>query len=315
MSFIDLHNHCFTALDDGVQTDEDALMMLHTAIKSDITIMYVTPHREPKGRFDPNNETVLKAWKNLKRLAATHKLDIDIRYGEEFRIKTDSIDLIKNNQVLSYTNTDYVLIEFTRTTVFSKLIDQAIELLHAQGKQILIAHPERYFDDVNEAVKICKDWVKRGCYVQSNRTSLTGFHGVYPEKVAHKLIKLGLAHVVATDAHEGEGARCCRLDDVYYQTVKKHSQAQADMLFIVNPKHLSNNEAMEPVTKPKNRLILSFIKKPKASSEKKTGFRFFGKNRKHQIKAVDETELTKTIETTTEPTEKTETESLSLKGE
>lgn len=284
MSFIDLHNHCFTAMDDGVQTDDEALMMLHSAIKSDIKIMYVTPHREPKGRFDPENEAVLQAWKNLKKLAGTHNLDIDIRYGEEFRIKTDSIELIKNDQVLCYSNTEYILIEFTRTNVFSKLVDQAIELLLQQGKKILIAHPERYFDDIDEAIKICKHWVKQGCFLQINRTSLTGFHGIYAEKIAHKLIKLGYAHVVASDAHEGAGARCCRLDDVYYQIVKKHSQAQADMLLIVNPTHLSNNEPMELVVKPKKRLALGFKKVTKNQAEKKSDktektriFHFFSK--------------------------------------
>lgn len=256
MSLIDLHNHCFVGLDDGIQTEEDALMMLHTAILSDIKIMYVTPHREPKGRFDPENETVIKAWKKLKQLAYTHNLDIDIRYGEEFRIKTDSIALINSDEILCYSGTNYVLIEFTRTNVFSKLAHQAIEALQSTHKKILIAHPERYFDDVNEGIKTCKEWVNQGCYLQINRTSLIGVHGIYAEKIAHKLIKLGLAHVIATDAHESKGVRVCRLDDIYFQIIKKYSQHQADMLLLVNPTHLTKNEPMEAVLKPKHRFIL-----------------------------------------------------------
>jgi protein-tyrosine phosphatase len=312
MSFIDLHNHCFTAMDAGVQSQEEALMMLKTAVKSDIKIMYVTPHREPNGRFDPNNETVLKAWRKLRKLASVNDLDIDVRYGEEFRIKIDSIDLIKNNQVLCYHRTDYVLIEFTRTNVFSKLVDQAIELLHEQGKNILIAHPERYFDDINEAVKTCRNWVKQGCYLQINRTSLTGFHGIYPEKIAHKLIKLGLAHVVATDAHEGEGARTCRLDDVYFQTIKKHNQAQADLLFIINPKHLSLNEALESVIKPKRHLKLPFEKKRRKASEKNDP-KMLSKTKQPRKKSPAKIQPDKIIEIEQET--KTETDSLPLKGE
>ena len=128
-----------------------------------------------------------------------------------------------------------MLIEFTRTNVFSKLAHQAIEALQSTNKKILIAHPERYFDDVNEGIKTCKEWVNQGCYLQINRTSLIGVHGIYAEKIAHKLIKLGLAHVIATDAHESKGSRICRLDDIYFQIIKKYSQYQADMLFLINP--------------------------------------------------------------------------------
>lgn len=256
MSFIDLHCHCFTAMDDGVKTDEEALLMLKTAIKSDIAILYVTPHREPRGRFNPENDTVLKAWRHLKRIASTHQLDIDIRYGEEFRIKTDSIGLINSNQVLGYKDTDYVLIEFTRTNAFSKLVPQAIDAFHTQGKKVLIAHPERYFDDVNEGIEICKQWVKMGCYLQLNRTSLMGVHGIYAEKIAHKLIKLGLAHVIASDAHEGAGVRLCCLDDVYFMVKKKYSLSEADMLFYVNPTLLTKNQPLQPIIKPKFRFLL-----------------------------------------------------------
>ncbi len=256
MSFIDLHNHCFAGMDDGVKTDEEALMMLQSALKSDIKLIYVTPHREPKGRYNPDNETVLQAWRHLKRLAVKHELDIEIRYGEEFRIKTDSFDLIKNNQVLGYMDTDYVLAEFTRTNAFSKLASQAILTFQENGKKVLIAHPERYFDDVHEGVEHCKKWVSMGCYLQINRTSLLGTHGVYAEKIAHRLIKLGLAHVIASDAHEGEGIRVCRLDDVFFMVKKKYGLHEANMLFHKNPEYLTKNEALQSIKKPKKRIAL-----------------------------------------------------------
>ncbi len=274
MSFIDVHNHCFTAMDDGVKTDEEALKMLRTALKSDIKIMYVTPHKEPNGQFNPDDNQVITAWQHLKKIAEENMIDIDIRYGEEFRIKTDSIDLIKSNQVLGYMDTQYVLTEFTRTNALSKLIPQAIEAFHQQSKMILIAHPERYFDDVSEGVEACKSWVKQGCYLQLNRTSLTGVHGIYAEKIANKLIKLGLAHCVASDAHHGEGPRECRLDDVYFMVKKKFSQADADLLFLTNPLRLSQNMPLESLNRQKGKLkllptLLKKITKANKINEKK----------------------------------------------
>jgi len=306
MSFIDLHSHCLVGLDDGVQSEEEALMMLHTAIQSDIKLLYVTPHREPNGRFDPDNDTVIKALKKLKQLAFDHNLTIDLRYGEEFRIKTDSIRLINADEVLCYSGTNYVLIEFTRTNVFSKLAQQAIEALKATNKKILIAHPERYFDDVNEGIKICKDWVNQGCFLQINRTSLLGVHGLYAEKIGHKLIKLGLAHCIASDAHEAKGLRVCRLDDIYFQIIKKYSQHQADMLLLVNPTHLTNNEPMEAVLKPKRRFVLIRKFKEKLRTPRK--------DRSLKHKAVDEANHDALAAASLKNTEENES-TLAVKGE
>lgn len=266
MSYIDLHNHCFAGMDDGVKTDEESLLMLNTALKSDIKLIYVTPHREPKGRYNPDNETVIQAWQHLKELASTHDLDIEIRYGEEFRIRTDSIELIKKNEVLGYMDTDYVLAEFTRTNAFSKLVMQAISAFQEQGRKILIAHPERYFDEVHEGVEYCRKWVSMGCYLQINRTSLLGVHGDYAEKIAHRLIKLGLAHVIASDAHEGKGVRVCRLDDAFFLVKKKYSLHEANMLFHTNPELLTQNKDLQSIKKPKKRLVLL----PKLKIKKKT---------------------------------------------
>jgi len=261
MSFIDLHNHCFIALDGGVESEAESLKLLQSAIDSDIRIMYVTPRKEPNGHFDPDNETILKACRKLRKLAAHQHLDLDIRYGEEFRIKTDSIEVIQADQVLCYQDTNYVLIEFTRTNVFSKLIDQAIAALTDSGKKILIAHPERYFDDADEGVTLCRKWVDQGCYLQINRTSLTGYHGIYAEKLAHKLIRSGLAHVVATDAQANDAAKACRLDDVYEQTIKKHNKVQADLLFITNPALLTENKAMLAVLRPRQQIkLIAFVR-------------------------------------------------------
>lgn len=237
--------------------------MLQCAVDSGIKILFVTPHKEPNGKYDPDKKDVLQALKTLRKLATEHKLKIDCRYGEEFRVKTDSIEMILKDKVLGYQDTDYVLIEFTRTNVFSKLAEETIELLKQRGKMILIAHPERYFDDLNEGIKTCRTWIQQGCFLQINRTSLTGFHGKEPERLANRLITLGLAHVVGSDAHEALGHRECRLDDVYHLVVKKHSKAQADVLFFDNPQRLIDNQPMIACEKPKLlSTLLSKVKRP-----------------------------------------------------
>ena len=68
--------------------------------------------------------------------------------------------------------------------------------------------------------------------------------------------KLGLAHVIASDAHEGAGVRICRLDDVYFMIKKQYSLSEAEILFHVNPTLLTKNQPLQPIIKPKFRFRL-----------------------------------------------------------
>lgn len=264
MGYIDLHVHAIPGLDDGVKDDLEALKLLESAVKSHVEVMVLATHKEPNGRFDHDSATVLKAAKQLKKLASTHKLPIRLLVSEELRIKTDTIDVIRQGTYLGLEGTDYVQIELTRTNAQSKLVDQAIAELKAQGKKIIIVHPERYFDDVREGVEYVKRWVEAGCVMELNRTSLLNLHGEMAHKLSHKLLKVGLAHVVASDAHQGEGVRVCRLDDVESSLIKNYSVHLADMLLKVNPQRILDNEDPLPINKPKRRLFHLFIRKEKA---------------------------------------------------
>ena len=264
MGYIDLHVHAIPGLDDGVKDDLEALKLLESAVKSHIDVVVLAPHKEPNGRFDYDNATVLKAAKRLKKLASTHKLPIRLLVSEELRIKTDTIRVIRDGAYLSLEGTDYVQIELTRTNAQSKLVDQAIAELKAQGKKIIIVHPERYFDDVREGIEFIKGWVEAGCVLELNRTSLLNQHGEMAYKLSHKLLKIGLAHVVASDAHQGEGIRVCRLDDVETSLIKNYGAHVAEMVLKTNPQRILDNEAPLAITKPKRRLFRWFTRKEKA---------------------------------------------------
>ena len=253
MTFIDLHVHALPGLDDGVKDEPEALALLQSAVNSRIEVLVLAPQKEPKGRFDHDNATILKAAKALKKLASTHKLPVKLLVGEELRIKTDTIEVIRKGTYLTLEGTDYVQIELTRTNAQSKLVDQAIDELKAQGKKIIIVHPERYFDDVNEGIELVKKWVNAGCVMELNRTSLLNLHGDTAYKLSHQLIKLGLAHVVASDAHQGAGVRVCRLDDVQTSLLKNYSAQVAELLLSTNPSRILKNEEPLPIVKPKPR--------------------------------------------------------------
>ena len=254
--FVDTHNHAIWGMDDGVANEEEALQLLQSAQRSHVGIIFVTPHFIPKGLFEPSTAEIREGAKNLRQLAKKHQIDVEIKSGCEFRIGPDSFEAIVKGLYTPFEDTDYVLIEFTRSNAKSREAMDAIDELIVQGMTPIIAHPERYFEDIGESREFVQRFRNRGCVISVNRTSLLNTkRSAY--KVAWDLIDQGLAHIVATDAHHGEGTRMCLLDDIYELITTKYDQNVADMLFVTNPWHIVNNEPVETVkiTKKKWRLF------------------------------------------------------------
>jgi protein-tyrosine phosphatase len=241
-SFTDCHCHAFWDLDDGVQTKEEALLLLRCAQKNGISEIFVTPHLISGGLYEPNISIIKDKLESLIRLRDEYGLTIRLKYGSEFRINDQCFGAIATKSYICYQNTNWILVEFTRGILDSKIIEESVMALKKQGINILIAHPERYFDSEKLAVEYCKHWHNLGCFLQINRTSLNGYHGVRADKISWRLISEGLAHIVASDAHQGEGRRECRIDDVYGMIERRIDKSVADTLCIINPRNLSMNQ-------------------------------------------------------------------------
>ena len=72
--------------------------------------------------------------------------------------------------------------------------------MRLKGFTPIITHPERD-GDVQNNPKILEGMVNKGALVQVTAMSLTGDFGDQVRGTAFRLVKSGLAHVVASDAH------------------------------------------------------------------------------------------------------------------
>jgi protein-tyrosine phosphatase len=75
--------------------------------------------------------------------------------------------------------------------------------LRLQGIIPVIAHPERHLILQNDLQQVY-DLVKQGALCQLTALSITGDLGASVQKSAEQMIKTGLAHVIATDAHAND---------------------------------------------------------------------------------------------------------------
>ena len=76
MQFIDIHGHYAWGIDDGIQTQEEALEALKIARKNNISAIVATPHVVP----GTHNETDIQHFKdriaNLKTLAKNENIEV-----------------------------------------------------------------------------------------------------------------------------------------------------------------------------------------------------------------------------------------------
>jgi len=243
-SFVDTHCHGIPNVDDGVQSDDAALLMLKHAVESQIRLVFMTPHVIKEGRFYPDKALLNRKIKHLQKQIKDNDLDIQVKLGCEIMITPESLKMIQEKDYWGYQDTDYVLIEFM-PPFEENLIQDALYELKRQNKRVLIAHPERYFASPKIAIERVKAWKETGAFMQVNKSSLFISKKASNRKNALALIENNLVSIMATDAHHAPGKRECRLMAAYMELRRLYGTPTAELLCSINPTLLSENKDLQ----------------------------------------------------------------------
>lgn len=253
MKFIDIHNHLAWDIDDGMESKEKAIIALKNAKQDGIEKIIATPHFIPGTHEIDDVEFMNKRIKELQDLAK--EFQIDIYFGCEIFLNSEYLNMLDCNIFNTLAGSGYALCEFDVRKDMNKN-DEAEDIFYefeVRNMIPVIAHVERFFPEGIDLNRV-EDWVNKGYIIQINRTSLLGFHGETIKKNAWKLLKSGLAHVVASDAHQEKGNRICKLSDVYQEVAKEIGESNANILFYKNPLHLIKNEEIEDISIEKKKM-------------------------------------------------------------
>lgn len=230
---IDIHSHIIYGMDDGSPTLAESVKMLVQAQKLGITTIFATPHYQENifnlDRISNNFlEVVEKAW----------EYGITLKLGSEVYINPYVDKLIKEKKILLLNRSNYVLLELPYEAIPLYTFEM-IYKLQLQRISVIIAHPERNINLLKE-FSLYVDFLERGCLMQIDAGSISGAYGKAVEEYAKRLIKLKMAHFVASDAH-------CAKDykEWYLKAYKKVNNwvgsEYADKLFIYNSQHILEN--------------------------------------------------------------------------
>jgi len=234
---VDIHSHILPDLDDGSESLEESLEMLKIAAENGTTDIVATPHANTEFMFQP--EAIAE---KLAELTAAAGGSIRIHTGCDFHLQYDNIqDALLHPTKYTINHKSYLLAEFSDLLIF-KATGDIFHQFRSAGIIPVITHPERNMLLQKRFESILK-WVNEGVCVQVTAQSLLGRFGKRAREFADKLVKAGLVHFVASDAH-GMLHRTPNMRQAFEYVSDRYGTACALRLFETNPRAALTGERL-----------------------------------------------------------------------
>ncbi len=210
---IDLHAHILSGVDDGADTIEESLEMCRIASRDGIRTIVATPHTL-NGLYQNDRSsiltkvhhlnTALSQFRNAKSKIRIPKFEIEILPGADVHLNDQTIPQLDGGKVATIGDKGKcLLLEFP----FTGIPYGAEEVLHQLiSRRVipLISHPERNLE-VEQDPKRYYQMIRMGCLGQVTAMSLTDGFGRDVGRLSKMLLKAGLVHIIASDAHSTDG--------------------------------------------------------------------------------------------------------------
>jgi protein-tyrosine phosphatase len=195
---IDLHCHVLPGIDDGPETIEGSLELARAASAAGIRTILATPH--VNRRYPNEAATIARLVGELGERLRAEEIAIEVRPGAEIALMS-AVDMAPEQLAgLGLGGGPWLLIEPPFTPAASGIDAILFDIVH-RGHRVVLAHPERcpaFHRDraVLEAV------VHAGVLTSITAGSLVGSFGGDVRRFALGLVRDGLVHNVASDAHD-----------------------------------------------------------------------------------------------------------------
>ncbi|TYQ15983.1 UNVERIFIED_CONTAM: protein-tyrosine phosphatase [Acetivibrio alkalicellulosi] len=255
---IDIHCHILDEVDDGPQSLDESIELCRKLKDAGITGIVATPHFIDGGGYMPTPQLIRSKVGNLKKVLKEKDIDINIYSGMEVFADYNTIERVKNNDILTLNDSRYILIEFAMDIV-PKYASSLIFSLLVEGYVPIIAHPERYTAEYRKS-GVLKDLVYNGALVQINSGSILGDHGKRAQKEALTLINEEMVHLVSSDSH-GAHRLLDNKDNLEVKLIKFCGLENTQRLMYTNPLMVLENKDIEYLTKVKKSFFLLEIVK------------------------------------------------------
>jgi len=195
---IDLHSHILPGLDDGSRTVEDARALARRAAEDGVTAIAATPH--VRSDYPTRAEEMERGVSRLREDFLAEGIDVEVLPGGE--VDLGMLASLDDDALRRFTLAQsgrYLLLEFPYTG-WPAGLEETVYALGLRGLLPILAHPERNREVQANPARLTEA-VRMGALVQLTAASLDGRIGRSSQAAGNKLLELGLAHVLASDAH------------------------------------------------------------------------------------------------------------------
>jgi Capsular polysaccharide biosynthesis protein len=190
-----MHSHLLPGLDDGLTEKKETLYFAHQMQILGFEKLICTPHIM-NGLYN-NNPSKIKSVLSDIETAMCKSLRIEA--GAEYMIDIEFERLLDaKSEILSW-GKNYVLVEMSYMAMPPNF-DKVIFKLLVNGYQPVLAHPERYCNFLRHIVEY-ESIKNKGCLLQLNLLSLSGYYGKHIKKISEELMKKKMIDFAGSDVH------------------------------------------------------------------------------------------------------------------
>ena len=219
---IDLHCHILPGVDDGPETMEESLAMCRLSFGDGVRIVLATPHTL-NGVYQNDRSAILAKVRELNKEIAecripepfssstvqfkksmtqlpNNPMTLNILPGADVHFSPELPQQIEEGKALTIGDgRRYLLLEFPVQGI-PRGTEEILFQLMVRGITPIISHPERNLEIAHKPQRYL-EMMRMGCLGQVTAMSLTGEFGEEVKRVADKLLKGRLVHIIASDAH------------------------------------------------------------------------------------------------------------------
>lgn len=238
MGFVDLHCHLLWALDDGVETAEEAVAAARLLASLGFSDAAPSPH----ANLDlPSGDRATCAARRAELEALLLSEQVPLRLHENAENKLDEAFFgrleVPGRRGIGVTQR-WALVELPFRSAVPSL-PELVFRLRRRDVLPLFAHPERCqeFERPGRAAEV----VRLGGALQLNVGALAGLYGRLTQKLAEQFLDEGLYTVAATDLHRADGAEEW-VPEAMEALEKRGGDGTLERLLAVNPRKVLAGE-------------------------------------------------------------------------
>lgn len=209
LSIVDLHSHLVPGVDDGTVNVAESVAALAGLYREGVRVVVTTPHLlvpylDGEAALDRELDRHRRAFDELSAACLGHDGLPSIALGQEI-LAPDAAAArrVVGRSDVGLAGGRFLLVEFGFDLLGNH--NDVIREVRAAGRQIVIAHPERYhYLEGHNPLEVIQTWQDLGALLQVNVGSLTGHYNRSSpgsEHLAWQMIDQGLVDLLATDHH------------------------------------------------------------------------------------------------------------------